>query len=378
MNYEKRNQQILDFVQTHSEEETARFFNLSQSRIHQIVKSSGLKLKKSRINLSKLNLDIDYFKEINTPEKAYWLGFICADGYINNLNNKLSIFVKDLEILQKFKKDIKSEHKISERFIFDHRTNKTYHEYYIQIGNEMFVRNLINWVTHNKTNILQFPNILEEYYSYFIAGLFDGDGSVCIKKLKTKYTLATSLISTKEVLDYIQNLFLKKFNITPKKLRRVTENKNNVWVVHWGITDSFYILNYIYCDSPEIYLSRKYNRFKLVLGGYKTIDDLICHKSKFKQKQNRWKLSISRRRFQPVLQYNSNGTFIKKFDSMLEASAEIKVPNGPVCAAAKRKIRCKNYYWIKYNGIDPIIKNIDIKIWKTKNKIVEKVLLQQE
>lgn len=92
----------------------------------------------------------------------------------------------------------------------------------------MFVRNLTNWVTHNKTNVLQFPNILEDYYSYFIAGLFDGDGSVCIKKLKTKYTLATSLISTKEVLDCIQNLFFKKFNITPKKLRRVTENKNNV------------------------------------------------------------------------------------------------------------------------------------------------------
>lgn len=29
---------------------------------------------------------------------------------------------------------------------------------------------------------------------------------------------------------------------------------------------------------------------------------------------------------------------------MLEASAEIKVSNGPVCTAAKRKIRCKNYY----------------------------------
>lgn len=377
MNYEKRNQQILDFVRTHSEEETARFFNLSQSRIHQIVKSNGLKLKKSRINLSKLNLDIDYFKEINTPKKAYWLGFICADGYILG-ERKLSIFVKDLEILEKFKKDINSEHKISTRSNFDSRTRKIYSEYCLQIGNEIFVKYLTKWVTHNKTDILEFPEIEEKYYPYFIAGLFDGDGSVCIKKLKTKYTLATSLISTKEVLDYIQNLFLKKFNITPKKLRRVTENKNNVWVVHWGITDSFYILNYIYCDSPEIYLSRKYNRFKLVLGGYKTIDDLICHKSKLKQKQNRRKLSISRRRFQPVLQYSSNGTFIKKFDSMLEASAEIKVSNGPVCAAAKRKIRCKNYYWIKYNGTDPIIKNIDIKIWKTKNKIVEKVLLQQE
>ena len=28
------------------------------------------------------NIEINYFKEINTKEKAYWLGFIYADGYI--------------------------------------------------------------------------------------------------------------------------------------------------------------------------------------------------------------------------------------------------------------------------------------------------------
>lgn len=377
MKISQRDLQIIEYAKTHSQKETGLKFGCCQANVGRILKKYGIKFKKSRCNMSKLSLNVEYFKDIDDEKKAYWLGFICADGYILG-ERKLSISVKDLEILEKFKKDINSEHKISTISNFDTRTHKVYSKYCLQIGNEIFVKYLTKWVTHNKTDILEFPEIEEKYYSYFIAGLFDGDGSVCIKKLKTKYTLATSLISTKEVLDYIQNLFLKKFNITPKKLRRVTENKNNVWVVYWGITDSFYILNYIYCDSPEIYLSRKYNRFKLVLGGYKTIDDLICHKSKLKQKQNRRKLSISRRRFQPVLQYSSNGTFIKKFDSMLEASAEIKVSNGPVCAAAKRKIRCKNYYWIKYNGIDPIIKNIDIKIWKTKNKIVEKVLLQQE
>lgn len=124
MNLENRNKQILEFLQNHSETDTSKRFNLSQARIHQIAKSNGLKLKKSRINLSRLNLDIDYFREINTPEKAYWLGFICADGYINKLNNKLSICTKDLEILEKFRVDTKSEHKISKKIIFDHRTNR--------------------------------------------------------------------------------------------------------------------------------------------------------------------------------------------------------------------------------------------------------------
>ena len=30
-------------------------------------------------------------KEINSPDKAYWLGFICADGCINKTNNKITL-----------------------------------------------------------------------------------------------------------------------------------------------------------------------------------------------------------------------------------------------------------------------------------------------
>ena len=51
--------------------------------------------------MSKLSLNIDYFKEINSFEKAYWLGFICADGCIHKNGGKLTITVKDKEICEK-------------------------------------------------------------------------------------------------------------------------------------------------------------------------------------------------------------------------------------------------------------------------------------
>ena len=76
--------------------------------------------------MSKLSLNIDYFKEINSFEKAYWLGFICADGCIHKNGGKLTITVKDREICEKFKTSINSEHKISDRQIFDKRTNKNF------------------------------------------------------------------------------------------------------------------------------------------------------------------------------------------------------------------------------------------------------------
>jgi len=44
------------------------------------------------------------FDEINTSDKAYWLGFIIADGYLNDNKNMLRIKLgdKDKHHLEKF------------------------------------------------------------------------------------------------------------------------------------------------------------------------------------------------------------------------------------------------------------------------------------
>ena len=97
---EKRNKEIIKLLETYSQKDVAKMFNLSQAGVQRIAKINGIKHKKSRLNMSKIPLDIDYFNEINTPQKAYWLGFICADGYINQTYSKLVIMVKDVEILQ--------------------------------------------------------------------------------------------------------------------------------------------------------------------------------------------------------------------------------------------------------------------------------------
>lgn len=254
----KRNYEIICLSEKLSQKEIGKIFNLTQTNIGKILRSYGIKLKKSRLNMSKLNLDVDYFKLIDTPKKAYWLGFITADGGINKNNSKLSICTADLEVLEKLKKDIQSGHKISEIHNFDKRTNKTYHEYSIQITNELFVNNIVKWgITNNKTNVCIFPEINEELYSYFIAGLFDGDGSVSCHKNE----LRCNLISTKEILDFIDDLLLKKFEIIPCKKNKVTENKSNVYKQYW-YKNSKKFLDYIYQGDSEIYLSRKYNKYK--------------------------------------------------------------------------------------------------------------------
>lgn len=246
---------------TKSQKEIGEIFNISQSQVGNILKKAGIKLPKSRLNMSKLALDVDYFKTIDSPEKAYWLGFICADGCIYKDGGKLTIMVKDREICEKFKAAIKSDHKISDREVYDKRTDKIYTESSIQITNTLFVSNLINLgVTSKKSSVLSFPDIKESYYSYFIAGLFDGDGSI---SFRSNGKIACNLISTKEVLNFIQEYLENTFNILPKSLTKVSENCDNVFKIYWqSDEDCLKLLNFIYQGNKKIYLTRKYERYE--------------------------------------------------------------------------------------------------------------------
>ncbi len=252
--------EIVELSRTKSEKEISKIYGRTQSGIHLILKRNGVqKLKKSRLNMGHLALDIDYFRKIDSSDKAYWLGFICADGNVKKTNNKVSLISKDLNAIEGFKEAVKSEHKISTRITFDKRTNKTYTGYTIQIGNELFTKNLINLgVTSNKTNILEFPNIDEIYYSYFIAGLFDGDGSI---GYTNNDKLRISLISTKEVLTFI-GIILNNKGIKELSKTKVSKNKDNVWKMYL-YKDSKKFLEYIYGDTQfKYYLTRKYNKYK--------------------------------------------------------------------------------------------------------------------
>lgn len=64
----------------------------------------------------KKEVDGYYFDSIDTEEKAYWLGFMYADGYIGKDNEvEFCIQAYDKSHLVMFKKAIKSKHKISNK-----------------------------------------------------------------------------------------------------------------------------------------------------------------------------------------------------------------------------------------------------------------------
>lgn len=246
--------------------------NLKNSlcRICANIKTSSIKVltnkKKEKINnirvKFKYKVDNNFFKKIDSSDKAYWLGYICADGNISKNTFNFSIASKDREIIEKFKSAINSNHKIYFREYYDKRYLKTYKIYNLIITRKEIVLDLINLgITSNKTNELEMPKIEEKYYSYFFAGLFDGDGCVFSQKKKNKIYYGVDLISTKEILEFLQQYLICKYNFSKTSIKKIKSKKENLYHINF-YKNAKDFMNWIYQDEQFSYLQRKMDKYR--------------------------------------------------------------------------------------------------------------------
>jgi len=80
-------------------------WGISERHYKNIILKFGGKLKNKTKQYS---FNECYFENINTEDKAYFLGFIIADGNIHSNNNSIKMFQKETDILYEFKNYIQS------------------------------------------------------------------------------------------------------------------------------------------------------------------------------------------------------------------------------------------------------------------------------
>ena len=203
--------------------------------------------------------DFNFFETIDTEEKAYWLGFILADGYLNNQGVVgIELSVEDEIHLHKFKTSIKSEAPIktyNKNSTFGKQTNCRF-----QIANEILYFSLLDLgITRNKTNDGKIPNVSKPLLKHLIRGYFDGNGSISISELKRSEGYRCKHISfcgTKEILESIQQE--SGFDWTWSKRR---DNGTNNYQISVGrVQDLKQFLDYMYTDST-VYLDRKHEKY---------------------------------------------------------------------------------------------------------------------
>lgn len=224
----------------------AKKINVNEKTIAIWMKKFEIK-NKGTLGAKKHFFNEDYFKEINTSEKAYWFGFIMADGciYSNNKSKRLQINLasKDKNHLIKFQNAIQSNYKIQDKKINNSEASL------LKINSTKMCLDLINnGIEERKSLTNKYPKKLNnKYFNDFLRGYFDGDG--CFSQ---NYKSSIKILGTKCFLEEIQ----KKINIKSS----LYKNKNIYSLEINGNINKKIFLDTIYFNS-KIYLDRKYNRY---------------------------------------------------------------------------------------------------------------------
>lgn len=196
-----------------------------------------------------------YFNKIDTPEKAYWLGFLYADGCVHSHNYEVSVNITDKEHVEKFKKAIGAiNHRITETM--DSRWKNAKILYQLSIKDKQLHNDLIKWgcIPQKSLQLNSFPNIPRDYVSHFIRGYFDGDGS--LHYLQGTNNFRISFLGTPEFLKEIQ----KETQTTQISLAKGTGQAYVLQIA--GRKQVVRILEYLYQDSEEkTRLDRKYKKY---------------------------------------------------------------------------------------------------------------------
>ena len=242
-----------------SQQKIADFYKVSRTVIKRAleIQCEGLII---RNRTSKYKYQQDIFEIIDTTEKAYWLGFLAADGCNyqreHNASIILNIHEKDIEHLEKFKQFCHTDAEIKSYIGYDGFSNQT-PMCKITLNSKKISNDLIDkGILPNKSLILQPPHILKEFYKPFILGYFDGDGSISKTSQYNNYSI--SIQGTKEILTWICEVL--DWDAKLEK-RNINSNNNSYYIRCGGTNKPYQILNQLY-NSCEIHLDRKYNIYK--------------------------------------------------------------------------------------------------------------------
>ena len=202
-----------------------------------------------------------YFENIDNEEKAYWLGFIMADGAITKSNkdgidNRLSIVLKsnDINHLKKFQKSIESNQPIKIKNVNSKGHISEICE--LRFNSIKLCEDLKKYgITSNKTGKEIIPDIKKDLIKYFIRGFFDGDG--CLYQYK-KYLNVSICSASYNLISQIKDIMIS-IGIHPYIENR--SDKKEFYVIGTKKQSSVKnFLDYIYKNST-IYLDRKYEKY---------------------------------------------------------------------------------------------------------------------
>ena len=249
----------------------AKIYGVTSRAINYLLKRSGVKVEGDLSIVNRIySLNQEYFDIIDTEEKAYWLGFLYADGYNNEKINLVCLALQDQDQkhVEKFKIALGYGGPIRVSRVSLRKPNNA-DMYVVTMRSRNLSQKLAKLGCFQcKSLTLQFPNqdqVPHSLMRHFIRGYFDGDGCFMVNKNYTKKrtlfkkfcaSIASSCYFCEGVKKFLAlNLGVscqirgeKKYKHTTRELRVFNTEK------------VFVFLDWMYHGST-VYLDRKFNKY---------------------------------------------------------------------------------------------------------------------
>ena len=260
------------------------FDNYKQKTYRQIADDLGFTEVQVRgwVNnhLPKKNRQFDdhYFDEINLPDKAYWLGFIYADGWISshevsdgNGGKRLTyefgveLDSNDEYILNELNNALGGVHTITRRHRIKNIAPYSRDSESFTSSLRIYSKNICaglnrNGVEYHKTLKDTYPVVADHLFLDFLRGYIDGDGCLYIMR---DYLIVNITSSNKIGLEYIQNILRDQYDVDTRVYSE-TERKHRL--VCYRSEDVKRLLDMIYYSEDTPKLERKYAIYRTFYG----------------------------------------------------------------------------------------------------------------
>ncbi len=193
---------------------------------------------------------------------AYAIGLFVADGHLSIDGRHLNFTSKDLEQILNFKKALCLDNKIGKK---GRGKSKTKKYYYTQFGSVKFYKFLQRiGVPQKKTYEISELNIPKNYFSDYLRGFLDGDGTIgCFSHPETEreQIRIAFYVYCKEHTRWLKDSIKIYVDVEGGHI----SNCNRVYKLTYCKRDSLKLIDFMYYPEVKVYLSRKAKTAKRIL-----------------------------------------------------------------------------------------------------------------
>lgn len=198
------------------------------------------------------------FDVIDTPEKAYWWGMMYADGTTYKRSFSMTLKYSDRYHLEKFRNFLKSEHPIKDAYVTIE--SGKYKKSIFYATEEHLTKRIKELGVISRRKNFDISELPEEFYHFWILGIFDGDGSISISRNNPEISFCCP---NKKCITWVKDQLLpytKQWSRKPDKKIQKHKTASAYYISYHGRNICAEIYDYLYQDA-KVFLERKHKRF---------------------------------------------------------------------------------------------------------------------